>query len=141
MIKSRFGTLVIAALTAACYMGSVHADEQTDRTLAAGKQRFMQNCAACHGENAQGAGIVATHLETAPADLTQLSKNNGGSFPFKSIYDTIDGRTDIGAHGSRDMPVWGAEYKLGTPTAGGMSESVVRGRILELIVYLQSIQE
>lgn len=141
MLKSRFGTLAIVAMLTAGYMGAAHADDQTDRTLAAGKQRFMQNCASCHGENAKGAGIVASHLETAPADLTQLSKNNNGSFPFKTIYDTIDGRTDIGAHGSRDMPVWGAEYKLGTPTAGGMSESVVRGRILELIVYLQSIQE
>ncbi len=134
------GILASIMLTAG-YSSVSHADETTDRTLAAGKQQFMQSCAACHGEDAKGAGIVANHLDTAPSDLTQLSKKNDGSFPFKEIYDTIDGRTAIGAHGSREMPVWGAEYKFGTPTAGGMSESVVRGRILELIVYLQSIQE
>lgn len=133
-----------AAIAAAAGMslglGAIaQADE--DATIAAGKARFMENCASCHGEDAKGYGERASKLADVPSNLTILSKSNGGKFPFKLVYDTIDGRQHIGAHGSRDMPVWGAEYRLGVPTAGGMAESVVRGKILELIVYLESIQE
>lgn len=130
---------VVAAALALGLTGVARADE--DRTIAAGKQQFLNHCAVCHGADGKGAGIVANKLTEVPTNLTVLTKNNGGNFPFEQIYRTIDGRQSIGAHGSREMPIWGAEFKLGTPTAGGMSESVVRGRILELIVYISSIQE
>lgn len=129
----------IAAAGMSLGLGSIAlADE--DATITAGKARFMENCASCHGEDAKGHGERSAKIADVPSNLTVLSKNNGGEFPFKMVYDTIDGRQHIGAHGSRDMPVWGAEYRLGVPTAGGMAESVVRGKILELIVYLESIQ-
>lgn len=132
------GTLVAVLATV---LSTIAVAEEVDRTVAAGKTRFMNNCAVCHGADGKGSGIVAGHLNEVPTDLTQVTKNNDGNFPFKKIYDTIDGRQHIGAHGSREMPIWGAEYKLGAPTAGGMSESIVRGKILELIIYIQSIQE
>jgi mono/diheme cytochrome c family protein len=117
------------------------ADDSESRTAAAGKQVFMDNCAVCHGADGRGAGIVAGHLAEVPTNLTTLSANNGGNFPFPQIYETIDGRRQIGAHGSREMPIWGAAFRQDTTSAGGMREAVVRGRILELIVYIQSIQE
>lgn len=139
-IEPRLGALAGLALTL-IVAGVARADESEDRTIAAGKQRYMENCASCHGPDAKGAGTMASELKRVPADLTQLAKRNGGNFPFEQIYDMIDGRGEIGAHGTRDMPVWGYEYKMGVPTAAGMSEAVVRGKILELIVYLRSIQE
>jgi len=132
------GTLIAVLATA---LTGVAVAEEVDGTIAAGKTRFMNNCAVCHGPDAKGRGIVAGHLNKAPTDLTQLTKSNDGKFPFMRVYETIDGREHIGAHGNREMPVWGAEFKLGAPTAGGMSESIVRGKILELIIYLESIQE
>lgn len=114
---------------------------EEDPTIAAGKQRFLESCAVCHGEDGKGRGIAAGHLKQKPADLTQLTKNNNGHFPAMKMYQTIDGRGSPGVHGSREMPIWGAEFRGGSTTAAGMTEAVVRGRILELIVFLESIQE
>ena len=114
---------------------TAHADESVE---AAGKARFMENCAVCHGPTATGNGPFATMLNKKPANLTVLSKNNGGAFPFNVVYDTIDGRGQTGAHGTKDMPIWGATWK-GSKAQG--AETAVRGRILEMIIYLRSIQQ
>jgi len=77
-------------------------------------------------------------LTKKPADLTVLSKNNGGTFPFDRVFETIDGRDTIGgAHGTKEMPIWGGEWK-GSSVA---SETALRGRILEMIIYLRSVQQ
>ena len=104
-----------------------------------GRQRFVESCAACHGENAKGGGVVANLLTAKPADLTQLSKRNGGTFPFGKIYDAIDGRQKHAAHISHEMPVWGRLWQEGGPYE--RSETFVRGRILEMVIYLRSIQQ
>lgn len=104
----------------------------------AGKNRYMDYCAVCHGDDAKGAGPFANLLATAPSDLTVLTKNAGGEFPFNRIFETIDGRTNVGgAHGSKEMPIWGGEWK-GSSVA---SETALRGRILEMIIYLRSVQQ
>ena len=51
----------------------------------------------------------------------------------------VDGRFETPAHGSRAMPVWGESFGSTIPDAG-VSEEVVRGRILVLVEYLKSIQ-
>lgn len=105
---------------------------------AAGKARFMENCAVCHGPDAKGGGPFTTLLKSAPSDLTMLSQGNGGEFPFNRVYDAIDGRASVkGAHGSKDMPIWGGEWKGSSVAA----ETAVRGQILEMIIYLRSIQQ
>ena len=74
-------------------------------------------------------------LLSKPADLTQLTKNNDGQFPFWRMYRVIDGREEVKAHGPRTMPIWGVELQV---VEG--SELRATGRILELIYYLKSIQ-
>ena len=111
------------------------ADESVE---AAGKARFMESCAVCHGVEAIGDGPYAGLLTKKPANLTLLAKNNGGVFPFNVVYDSIDGRGPNGAHGTKDMPVWGANWKGGNAQG---AETAVRGRILETIIYLRSIQK
>lgn len=116
---------------------SVSAQEQ--EVAAAGKPVFEQHCAVCHGQDGKGGGVASNMLTVKPADLTLLSKKNGDKFPFWRVYGMIDGREEIKGHGSRDMPIWGAEFRVdagSSPTA----QSQVRGRILELVYYLQSIQ-
>jgi hypothetical protein len=55
------------------------------------------------------------------------------------IAASIDGRTGVLAHGSREMPVWGERF--GEMSGGGsVGEEVVRGNLLVLIEYLQSLQ-
>ena len=119
------------------WAGTSLAQEQEVST--AGKKVFDQNCAVCHGRDAKGDGAASSLLTVKPADLTQIAKRAGGSFPFWKVYGVIDGREDIKGHGPRDMPIWGAEFRSqagASPTA----ESQTRGRILELVYFLQSLQ-
>ena len=115
---------------------------QQEEIAKAGKPTYEQSCAVCHGLAGKGDGGAANILTVKPADLTQVSKKNGGEFPFWRVYRIIDGREEaIKGHGSREMPIWGTEFRATAGSGNPGAESAVRGRILELIYYLQSIQE
>jgi mono/diheme cytochrome c family protein len=115
---------------------------QQEEVAKAGKPTYEQYCAVCHGLAGKGDGGAANILTVKPADLTQVSKRNGGEFPFWRVYRIIDGREEvIRGHGSREMPIWGTELRATAGSGNIAEESTVRGRILELIYYLQSIQE
>jgi mono/diheme cytochrome c family protein len=136
VVRGIFSGIVIGGLLW-FWGGTSFAQEQ--EVSAAGKRVYDQNCAVCHGREAKGDGGAASVLTTKPADLTQIAKKNGGEFPFWKIYGVIDGRQEITSHGTRDMPIWGQEFRLQAGT-DMMASSGVRGRILELVYYLQSIQ-
>lgn len=122
--------------------------------LAAGKDRpdigkieYDNKCAVCHGLSGKGDGGVIDLLRKAPTDLTQLSKRNGGVFPFDRVYAVIDGREFVMGHGDRDMPIWGRAYKAEDARAAEYfyevpynMEMYVRARILALIDYLNRLQ-
>ena len=108
--------------------------------MSAGQQYFVRYCSACHGMTGRGDGPAAPALRTPPADLTRLAQRRGGHFPVAEIAAFIDGRTVVPAHGSREMPVWGERFgEMGG--GGSVGEEVVRGNLLVLIEYLQSIQQ
>ncbi len=134
--RMRIGFIPCAVIMGlALFATNTLADQDVE---AAGKARFMENCAVCHGADAKGGGPFTTLLKSAPSDLTMLSQGNGGEFPFNRVYDAIDGRASVkGAHGSKDMPIWGGEWKGSSVAA----ETAVRGQILEMIIYLRSIQQ
>jgi len=104
---------------------------------------YQVSCQVCHGVAATGDGPMASALKTKPADLTTLAKRNGGEFPFLKIFQVIDGRQNIQAHGERPMPVWGKRYQeeAGEKYGPYGGEAAVRARVLELTYYLQSIQK
>jgi mono/diheme cytochrome c family protein len=104
-----------------------------------GREEFAQHCAACHGMDARGGGPVASALRTPPADLTQIAARRGGDFPSDEIAEWIDGRFASAAHGTREMPVWGARFSQGLPP-DPLSQDLVRGRIDTLVEYLRSVQ-
>jgi mono/diheme cytochrome c family protein len=117
-------------------------DAQTSaaqEVASAGKPAFEQYCATCHGRDGKGMGASSNLLTIKPADLTMISQKNNGTFPFWRVYGIIDGREDVKGHGSREMPIWGAEFR-GQAGSGAAVLSQVRGRILELVYYLESIQ-
>src|SRR5260370_17881984 len=58
--------------------------------IISGKLQFRQYCAQCHGMDATGDGPVAAALNHKPANLTTLSKNNGGGFPGQEVREIID---------------------------------------------------
>lgn len=123
----------ILALGSGLTLGSAGADEAVEQS---GKIRFEQYCAVCHGTSAKGDGPFANLLTTRPADLTTLAARNQGEFPFGRAYDSIDGRNMLTAHGTGDMPIWGKEMR----DAGLGGETALRGRLVETLVYLRSIQ-
>ena len=125
--------------TATCISGFAFAADKVD----IGKQEYDVSCANCHGMKGEGNGEYAQFLKTPPANLTVLSKNNGGVFPFAQVYDTIDGTQLISSHG-RNMPIWGARYSMEASKLfwdyQADSESFVRGRILALVDYINRLQ-
>lgn len=111
-----------------------------------GKQEFIRSCAACHGESARGDGLVAGLLLVKPPDLTTIARRRDGEFPASWVYRVIDGRNDVRAHGSMEMPIWGDRYRAealgGLPLPLSVSaDAIVHGRILSLVFYLDLIQE
>jgi mono/diheme cytochrome c family protein len=111
-----------------------------DRVLAdMGSELYVQYCASCHGASGHGDGPAAASLKKPPADLTRIAARRGGKFEDGEVARFVDGRFAPEAHGSREMPVWGARFGERIPEAG-VSEEIVRGRILVLVEYLKSIQ-
>ena len=150
--KQTFAPLIqgslAALMTTLLVTGAAVAEEDT-----IGSEEYRISCLSCHGVGGKGDGPIAKYLTVKPTDLTQLAKNNGGqypnlkagAYPFLRVYQVIDGRAEVGAHGERAMPVWGNRYLADQPSGyssyGGEYEKIVRGRILELVYYIQSIQE
>jgi mono/diheme cytochrome c family protein len=111
-----------------------------------GKNEYVLNCAVCHGDKGKGDGPLVALLKKPAADLTKIQKNNSGVFPFDRVYEIIDGREAVAAHGPREMPIWGDKYN--SEAAGRMGvwvttkdlESFVRGRILALVGHIYTLQ-
>ena len=105
-----------------------------------GRDTFLRYCASCHGPEGRGNGPLAASLTKPPADLTQLAEKNGGRFDEHAVLEVIDGRRKLAAHGTRDMPVWGAvfeEQEQGAPYPA--YQSLVKSRFL--VDYLATNQE
>lgn len=131
-----------AALTVLAFANRAASDDSEGEDPI-GLTEYEIACMACHGLDGKGDGPKAQTLTTMPADLTRISQRNGGEFPTRAIYDMIDGRGVIPAHGQRDMPIWGERYrKTGDP---GEDPSAVdkRARALmeALVAYIESIQQ
>ena len=139
------GTAALALLAATFALAAPPATAADGDVV--GEAEFRRHCAVCHGIGARGAGPLAGLLREGPIDLTQLTKQNDGVFPLDRIYRVIDGRYEVAAHGTRSMPVWGERYMKDAASVYGpgdvekLRERVVQGRILELVFYLQTVQE
>jgi mono/diheme cytochrome c family protein len=101
-----------------------------------GKDMYKAYCAVCHGTDGKGGGPAASALKIPPADLTLLSKNNGGKYPSLKVSATIRGESALPAHGSKDMPVWGALFW----SMSGGHEGEVQQRTANLSRYIESLQ-
>jgi mono/diheme cytochrome c family protein len=102
-----------------------------------GRDIFMERCGVCHGEDGKGNGPAVGSLKIAPADLTVLSKNNGGVFPAERVKRVVGQEVDITAHGSREMPIWGDLFHAKTPA----DQQTANERFTSLVSYLESIQQ
>lgn len=99
-----------------------------------GRELYLRHCAACHGSDGTGGGPAAAALKTAPSDLTRISQRHDGKFPDREVRRVIDGERPFAAHGSRDMPIWGREFR------DLHGERETKARLFALGGYLKSIQ-
>ncbi len=140
MLKS----LSIIALAGALAISAGYADQNSAKVVIAvqktgpvnGKQMYTSYCAPCHGMDGRGNGPVAPALKQKPADLTAIAKNNGGKYPSSHIATVLEYGTELPAHGTAQMPVWG-------PVFGRMDQQHPDQRLLRisnLSQYLRSIQ-
>lgn len=128
-----------------------------DKVSDSGKADYLSYCASCHGVDGKGNGPLAPTLKIAPSDLTVITKNNKGNFPYTLLRKTIESR-ELGlarAHGPREMPVWGPVFAQEPegPMPGGASGAyygvsamqcehlAARVRIMNIVDYIESIQE
>jgi mono/diheme cytochrome c family protein len=136
--------LFFASVAAALVLTMGYADQpkgnlvipapKTDPTN--GKTMFTSYCAPCHGADGRGNGPVASALKSQPTDLTGLAKANHGKYPDNHIVSVLRFGTEVGAHGSAQMPVWGTIF-----TKMSKLNSQERDlRTANLSRYLQSIQ-
>lgn len=135
----RNAAIKLSVVGLALCSGAVLAQQKVDF----GKREFEANCASCHGTSGKGNGILVEHLRKSPPDLTLEAKRNQGVFPMNRLYEIIEG-ANVPAHGTRDMPVWGvdyrikdAEYYIDVPYD---AQALVRARILALLEYLSRLQ-
>jgi mono/diheme cytochrome c family protein len=105
-------------------------------SASSGKEMYRSYCAACHGNNGKGDGPASAALKSSPSDLTVLARRNAGKFPELRVFTAINGDLQVTAHGSKDMPTWGAVFRQmqGSDVAG------VKLRIRNLTKYIESLQ-
>lgn len=129
------GTLftVCAGAAVAQQRPSITYTQPVQVPAANGPEMFRAYCAVCHGSNGRGGGPAAEALRKAPADLTQLSRRNGGTFPRTMVLSTIQGTDALAAHGPRDMPIWGVSFRaLG-------DDSMVKLRVASLTDFIEAL--
>ena len=142
-LMSAFAVLIVFTCAAAA---QDQGQDQTKTTIqhvtikptspASGKEMYTSYCAVCHGTDGKGGGPAASALKTPPADLTLLSKNNGGKFPTPKVSSILRGTSDLPAHGSKEMPVWGPLFR----SISGGHEGEFQQRVNNLTQYVESLQ-
>jgi len=131
------GLVALMAAGAAGQRSTVDVSPSLANPSLVGGDTYAFYCAPCHGKDGKGRGPVAEALKAAPADLTMLSRRNGGAFPKDRVRAFVTtGERAIPAHGSTAMPVWGPTF-----TALDPSDKVVTVRIFNVVAYLESIQK
>lgn len=143
MKRTKLTTVAWLALVASpVLLAAQQGRESTGFKVFSGRTTFQRYCASCHGPDAHGDGNVAQYLKVVPADLTQLV-GKYGEFDPERVREYIDGRQDVRAHGTREMPVWGEVFQssLAEPSGPADEGEERAARIIDqLVAYIESIQ-
>jgi mono/diheme cytochrome c family protein len=134
-------TALTAGLGLACNgSGQDQAQDEEQARIAAGRDLFQSYCASCHGVDARGGGPVASQLRVPPADLTRIAARRNGRFEASEVAAYIDGRSEVLAHGRREMPVWGRVYDERNDRILADETLLSPGMIFTITAYLRSVQ-
>ena len=129
--------LIAAQIVGAAPQGA-RVEPTTALALSAGRDTFRQFCGPCHGVDGKGHGPIAPILTVPPTDLTSVSRRNTGVFPLATLEGllTVAARLQTAAHGSEAMPIWGQTFR-----AIDNSQTLAQARVVNLLAYIESIQE
>ena len=147
MLAAAAAAPVLAQTVPAPPSGTQTSPGTPTRGVEFGRYEYETYCAVCHGMDGKGNGPFTMLLNKRIPDLSLLSKNNGGVFPFSRAYDVVIGAADVGAHGSREMPIWGdvftgrAQSVYGPAYRDATGEAYVKARVLALVEYISRLQE
>lgn len=67
-----------------------------------GKSVYESRCLHCHGENANGKGLLIEHLKVTPADLTMMCMGQNKSCVTDRVLKAVLGRHEVGG---KKMPL------------------------------------
>lgn len=111
--------------------------------IALGKKEYDMRCAVCHGPAGKGDGPYVDQLKAGSSDITMLAKDNGGEFPTARVLAVLDGRSEVQAHGPREMPLWGDVYLAEGPKdqLPKDREGYVNEHLRALIAYIETLQQ
>ena len=85
-------------------------------------------------------------VESCHAHSNACNAVNGGVFPFARVFETIEGTHELKAHGTREMPIWGKEYRSSKYYDDYLHDAdtdrsyFARSRILALTEYIYRLQ-
>ena len=128
------GTVVMLLALPALAGGS--AKKPAPEPQVSGPVMFEYYCASCHGLKGRGDGGVAPYLKGTIPDLTQLSIQNGGTYPAQRVAQVIRGEADVKTHGRREMAVWGPFFL----SMNHAQEPVIQTRVANLTAYIETLQ-
>jgi mono/diheme cytochrome c family protein len=135
--RRTFTGIVVLAALAGMSAGAAQAAVDTE-AAARGRVTYRVYCMNCHGPQAKGDGKLAPMIKIKIADLTRIAAKHGGTFPEETVYEIVDGRKEVAAHGLREMPVWGDAFQR--PEEGGDQEAKAKAKVHDLVEFLKSIQ-
>lgn len=134
-VASRRGLAGAAALAGVALLAASACRETPHLEL--GARHYAHYCASCHGTI--GADGAVTGRKPEAPDLTALATRFGSPLRRDELAAFIDGRRDVRAHGTREMPVWGARLYEDYPQTPG-TEAVRSGTLGLLVDYLETVQ-
>ena len=128
-----FAAVAVCLAAAALLQAQSGPDGKGADAVKQGRALYSRHCVSCHGTAGEGDGPAASSLKAPTPDLTKISRRHNG-FPAEKMADFISGEKYALGHGSREMPVWGKQFRK----AGGTGNP---GEIVALTRYLESIQK
>lgn len=137
MAKQWVGIAFAAVSLAACVQ------QDNTKEIPSAAEDYATYCSACHGPQGKGNGDLAGEFNPRPADLTTLSKRNGGTFPTTKVMAQIWGYK--GKKGQGVMPDFGELMDADNVTlvlydGGDGIETPTPIRLVQLAEYLKTIQ-
>jgi mono/diheme cytochrome c family protein len=128
--------LALVALAACLPSGP----SDTAEAIPTGAEDFDSYCAVCHGTSGKGDGDAAADLPQKPADLTQISARNGGTFPMTRVMAHIWGYAqEDGRVMPRFAPLLDGNLVLFDSGDGIATPTPIR--LVQLADYVKGLQE